>query len=341
MVIVHALQVKNGDCFMLLFPDYKKPQLLIIDSGFVGTFRKLREKLLELTKSYDCDIHMVLTHIDQDHIGGFKCLFGKYDSNLFEHIVGFYYNTLESLKQIAPFITREIVWSNDVVSTTTKTSYNDSITLEALLKEHGVPVYTGFYVNDRIDICDDIFMQILSPSKASLAKYKNWICKEANLKTAAAITDYNCSLSDLATRDFEPDDNPVNASSISFLLNAFGHKMLFLGDALPGDVLAGLRALGYSEENPLHVDLVKVSHHGSRHNTSPELLRIIRGDKFLVSGMGGKGHPDKETLARIIHLQKEPLLLFNYDISKEIFTPQEIKDFPFFTDYNTEWRLGL
>lgn len=339
MVIFRALQVKNGDCFMLLFPDYKKPQLLIIDSGFVGTFRKLEENLYQLMEKYDCDIHMLLTHIDQDHIGGFKSLFGKLDHSLFRHIVGFYYNTLESLKVLDPFVTKEMISSNDVISTTTKTSYNDAMTLETFLKEHNIPVYTGFYANGRIDFCESIFAQVLSPSQASLAKYKNWICTESERKTDASAEDYCCSINDLAKRDFETDDNPVNASSISFLLNAFDCKMLFLGDSLPADVAAGLRALGYSEERPLHVDLVKVSHHGSRHNTSPELLKLIRGERFLISGQGVKGHPDKETLARIICLQEEPLLLFNYDISNDIFTPQEIKDFCIRTETQKEWRL--
>ena len=338
-MVFHALQVQNGDCFMLLFPDYKKPQLLVIDSGFVGTFHLFKAKLYELMTTYDCDIHMILTHIDRDHIGGFKCLFHKCDGNLFDHIAGFYYNTLESLKQLEPSITKEMVLDNDILSTTTKTSYNDGMTLETFFKEHGIPVYTGLYANSRIDLCDDIFMQILSPSQASLAKYKNWICKEADRKTAAAADDYKCSLSELEVRDFETDDDPVNSSSISFLLNASGRKMLFLGDALPGDISIGLRALGYSEEDPLHAELVKVSHHGSRHNTSPELLKLIRGDRFLISGKGDKGHPDKETLARIIHLQSKPLLLFNYDISKKIFTPQEINDFCISVDYNTEWGL--
>lgn len=339
MVIFRALQVKNGDCFMLLFPDQKKSQLLIIDSGFVGTFRKLEKNLYQFIEKYDCDIHMLLTHIDQDHIGGFRRLFGKSDHNLFGRIVGFHYNTLESLKQLAPFVTKEMVLSNDVMSTTTKTSYNDAMTLEAFLKNHNIPVNTGLYANGRVDFCEGISAQILSPSQSSLAKYQKWICAESERKTAASVTDYSRSLNALAYRDFETDDNPVNASSISFLLNAFDCKMLFLGDALPADVTTGLRKLGYSEELPLHVDLVKVSHHGSRHNTSPELLKMIRGERFLISGQGGKGHPDKETLARIIHLQEKPLLLFNYGISNDIFTPQEIKNFCIHAETHTEWRL--
>lgn len=339
MVIFRALQVKNGDCFMLIFPDYKKPQLLIIDSGFVGTFREFEKNLHQLMKTYDCDIHMLLTHIDQDHIGGFRRLFGKSDHSFLGCIVGFYYNTLESLKRLAPFVTEEMVSGNDVMSTTTKTSYNDAMTLEKFLKDHNIPVHTGLYANGRIGFCDGISAQILSPSQASLDKYKNWIRNESKCKTSAFKADYSCPLNTLLNSAFEADEDPVNASSISFLLNAFDKKMLFLGDALPADIAAGLRLLGYSEKRPLQADLVKVSHHGSRHNTNSELLRLIRGKRFLISGQGGKGHPDKETLARIIHFQEEPLLMFNYDISNEIFTPQEIKDFCIHTETQTEWRL--
>lgn len=339
MVFFYALQVKNGDCFMLLFPDNKKSQLLVIDSGFVGTFHEFKKNLLQLTEKYDCDIHMILTHIDQDHIGGFRRLFSKSDSKLFKRVVGFYYNTLESLKLLSPLVTKEMVSDNDSISMTTKTGYRDAMTLEKLLKSYNISVHTRLYANDKIDFCDGIFAQILSPSQASVAKYKKWLKNGLERKTSAIKTDYSCSLNELINNAFEEDENPVNASSISFLLNAFGKKMLFLGDAYPADTVAGIKALGYSEEHPLQVELVKVSHHGSKHNTSPEMLNLIRGKRFVISGQGGKGHPDKETLARIIHLQDKPLLLFNYDILNEIFSQQEIKDFGICTDFNTEWRL--
>lgn len=58
MIIVHALQVNNGDCFMLAFPDCNKPKLLVIDSGYVGTFQKFRDTLYRLIKTYDCDVYM-------------------------------------------------------------------------------------------------------------------------------------------------------------------------------------------------------------------------------------------------------------------------------------------
>lgn len=64
-------------------------------------------------------------------------------------------------------------------------------------------------------------------------------------------------------------------------------------------------------------DVVKVSHHGSKHNTSVSLLKLINSKKYLFS-TNGKGknfsHPDIETIYRIITtdntLDKE--LIFNY-----------------------------
>ena len=55
MILFRALQVQNGDCFMILFQssDYKKPQLLVIDSGFVNTFREVEKNLCQLIEDYD------------------------------------------------------------------------------------------------------------------------------------------------------------------------------------------------------------------------------------------------------------------------------------------------
>lgn len=135
MIIVHALQVNNGDCFMLVFPNCSKPKLLVIDSGYVGNFQKFKNALLRLIEDYDCDVYMVLTHIDRDHIGGFKCLFRNFNPKICERVVGFYYNTLESIQRFAPCVTKEMVQADDEISVTTKTGYADAVTLENFLTE--------------------------------------------------------------------------------------------------------------------------------------------------------------------------------------------------------------
>lgn len=339
MVEIHSLQVNNGDCFMIVFTDCKKPIILVIDSGYVNTYWTFKSKLQDLISTYDCEIHMVLTHIDLDHIGGFKCFFSNVDSKMLSRIKGFYYNTLESLQIFAPCITEKMVQSADAITTSTKTGYGDAVTLEKYLKEKNICVHTGLKAGHTINFCEGVQAHVLSPSPNSLEKFQNWCEKESDRKTASKPSDYDIPLAELISKEFSSDSRPVNASSISLLIEAFGQHLLFLGDAQPDDVESGLRFLGYSEENPVHIDFVKVSHHGSRFNTSPKFLELINSNRFFISGRGGKGHPDKETLARIIYSQNQPILCFNYNIADNIFSASDKQEFDIKIEYGTEWRL--
>lgn len=81
-------------------------------------------------------------------------------------------------------------------------------------------------------------------------------------------------------------------------------SILFLGDAHPKFLEQSLSSKGYSKHNKLKVDFVKISHHGSKNNTTNNLLDMIDCDNFVISTNGGNSfhtHPDRETIARIIH----------------------------------------
>ena len=120
--------------------------------------------------------------------------------------------------------------------------------------------------------------------------------------------------------DLNKDTELANASSIAFILKCDDLSILMLGDCYPQNVERYLRGKGYSEENPLVVDFVKISHHGSRNNTSNSLLDIIRCDKFIISTNGGKcrsNHPDRITIAHILchperNMDTKVHLYFNY-----------------------------
>lgn len=114
--------------------------------------------------------------------------------------------------------------------------------------------------------------------------------------------DHAKKLEELYINSFYADHSLPNRSSIALLLEYGDFKCLLLADASPLDLVLRLRCMGFSKENPLKVDLVKVAHHGSKRNTSDELLDLLQCDRFVFTADGSDPHkfPDKETLARIL-----------------------------------------
>ena len=127
-----------------------------------------------------------------------------------------------------------------------------------------------------------------------------------------------------ATPNPENYANLANMASIAFIVRCDGLSALMLGDAFPNEIEAYLRGKGYSEENKLAVDFVKVSHHGSRNNISNTLLDIIDCVNYLISTNGGAKksyHPDRETFANILcHKGRDKSqtvnFFFNYPLAK-------------------------
>lgn len=320
-IIIKFFKAFWGDCFFIRFNNKEKTTFLI-DGGTEKAFKDNIVGILK--KEYDTSLnnYIFLTHIDDDHIGGIKYYFERrVDLSNNNAII---FNTFESLSNLASNAedTSPYIYIND--DGNSYTSYIQGKKLEQKLEESGIKVISN--IVSETEIClDGIQITFLSPSFKSMSKYKSWKDKQEPAYTTAQ-SDYTKSIEDLKDRPFSEDDSPTNTSSLSMLIEYDGVKMLFLGDSLPSDVVSTLKKLKYSHEKKLKVDVVKVSHHGSKKYTSPELLEMITCNKFLISTDGRiHGHPDKETLARIIYSQNCPELIFNYDIYKNIFFEDELK----------------
>ena len=101
-------------------------------------------------------------------------------------------------------------------------------------------------------------------------------------------------------------------------------KALFLGDSHANSIVRSLLKLGYSKGNPLSCEFIKIAHHGSRHNTTSELLEFVFCNKFifLTDGTGNSYHPHKDVLEIILKQCvafgfKECYFYFNYISVKE------------------------
>ncbi len=121
---------------------------------------------------------------------------------------------------------------------------------------------------------------------------------------------------DAFATDFEIEDNSeTNGSSITFLLEEGDKKALFLGDAIPSQVMDQLRKMqGQSKPKPIKVNVLKVAHHGAWSNNHPDLFDLVHADYYLFSSNGKRHHhPHLQTIAWI--LKKNPAqktLVFNY-----------------------------
>ena len=113
---------------------------------------------------------------------------------------------------------------------------------------------------------------------------------------------------------YDPDASITNGSSIATIVELGGVRILMLADAWAEDLVKTLRSL-QSQGCSMIFDAIKISHHGSLHNTSPEFLQLVDAPRYFVSSNGAKhDHPDIEVLTAIID-RPAPFsrtLYFNY-----------------------------
>lgn len=95
------------------------------------------------------------------------------------------------------------------------------------------------------------------------------------------------------------DASVANLSTIVVLAELGGKRMLLTGDARGDKILKGLQLtglLGPSEDSTMHVDLLKVPHHGSANNLDHDFFERITASHYVFSGNGEHGNPEREAM---------------------------------------------
>lgn len=93
--------------------------------------------------------------------------------------------------------------------------------------------------------------------------------------------------------------SPANEASIAFIWEHDGHRILFMGDANPDQVVKKIGDVYKDTPKPVLFDAIKISHHGSAHSTSRELVSIADSERYFVTG-GANTRPSYQALSRII-----------------------------------------
>ena len=97
------------------------------------------------------------------------------------------------------------------------------------------------------------------------------------------------------------DKSVPNLSSIVVLAELGGKTMLLTGDARGDRILEGLKlARVLKPGGKLHVNILKVPHHGSSNNMETGFFRRVTADHYVFSGDGQHGNPRRETLEMLL-----------------------------------------
>jgi hypothetical protein len=92
-----------------------------------------------------------------------------------------------------------------------------------------------------------------------------------------------------------------NLASLMLLLDAGGRTLLLTGDGHADDIIKGLKHAGrLDNQGRLHVDLLKVQHHGSEHNLTPEFAQNITADRYVFCANGEHENPDPRVVKAIL-----------------------------------------
>jgi beta-lactamase superfamily II metal-dependent hydrolase len=102
---------------------------------------------------------------------------------------------------------------------------------------------------------------------------------------------------------------PPNLASIMVLVEEDGRTLLLTGDGHHETILKGLERAGKMKAGGgLHVNVLKVQHHGSEYNLDRDFCRRVTADHYILCGNGAHENPDTEVLEAIIdsRLGEEP-----------------------------------
>lgn len=324
---LEVLEAKHGDALLLHYGTKRSPKLIVIDGGPAGVFDKsLRPRLEQLrdrrTPGKPLPVRLLMvSHIDDDHIRGVLDLTDllleqKGSETPLCDITTLWHNSFDEILG-----NKEVNAIPASLGPSVRLSSASELTFPAtLFRDEGAAavaanVPQGRRLRDNADalslLANDPFpklvslrpgqnplpagsnlrLRVVGPSQARLEKLeRDWDAKLKTLRQQKAAEAKALAASFV-------DNSVYNLASIVVSAEAGGKKMLLTGDGLADDILAGLReAKLLKAGGTLHVDVLKLPHHGSARNVTEEFLATVTADHYVVSANGRYDNPDLVTL---------------------------------------------
>lgn len=313
---IKLLKAAHGDAFIITCHVGDNCGVIVVDGGAKQTRIDIQRQLNQLS---NIDL-IVLTHYDDDHVTGLieYIKVHRKDQNL-----PFSKLWVNCAKNIDFQIGTDISYIDANIFADYLRNMSNMHNLEwTLYVSEGDMFSLGFANIEIVSPTKEI--QLLNKTEYEREKRTNALLDIASQRVCKDRDVDLITLSNNRKKMPSTNDDIANFASIAFILYADNFSILMLGDAYPENIVAYLKTKGYSSDNKLKVDYIKVSHHGSRNNTSNQLLDMIDCQQFIISTNGGFGnsyHPDRETLANILchptrNIKQKVTIYLNYPLEQ-------------------------
>jgi beta-lactamase superfamily II metal-dependent hydrolase len=305
------MPAEDGDCLLLEYGDGTFVRRILVDGGRAGTYPRIKPTLAKADGLIDV---LVVTHVDQDHILGVLAMLDDHDRpvtfgdvwfNGYQHLLNAEaFGAADGERLGSALIQQQVSWNTAADGHSIEVGrplawFNDGSTLEVLSPDRGQ-------------------LQRLAPSWDRECARHGLIPgrSPAEIPAVPGFEHFGSAVDvdQLAATAFRPDTSRTNLTSIGLLFEFAGKRIVLTGDADDRRLVESLRTRARAAGGKVHVDILKVAHHGSDHNLSKDLLDLIDCDRYLISTSGARhAHPHDVTMARILkHGGPQKDLVFNY-----------------------------
>ena len=335
-----VVRARKGDCLILHYGSEDDPHLMLIDGGPKSVYGPhLRPRLEQIRKERGLsdrdpllvDLLMV-SHVDDDHIQGILDLTKELITSEMEHkspliqVLGFWHNSFENVIDNTPDeLTASFTDKFGAASMggdppddlTVDPDGEDEETVRSTLKvlasiQQGAqlrqdadrlnfplnPEFDGPLVlasgKNSFNMENGLEFTVVGPMKPELtalhAKHQQWLkdLAEKGMTAEDALAAY-------------VDKSVPNLSSIVVLAKVDDRSILLTGDARGDKILAGLELVKLVKKGgKLHVNVLKVPHHGSSNNLDQDFFDRVIADHYVFSGDGEHGNPERESLEMLL-----------------------------------------
>lgn len=314
MFKLHAVQAQFGDCLILEFGTAAKRRFILIDGGPPDTLNNdLDAALQSIVPSKKLDL-IVLSHIDIDHIAGLLELLAALEQDKANGdkprvaVGGLWHNSFQKSLDPDGDITQRMQMLMTMAGSASVTmplaadsffGVKEGNRLRILAKKLKLPLNSGF--QDDLIILETatqpfkfgkLTLRVVGPNQANLdalrAEWLKWLAKSESQMASDPATLANS------------DGSIPNLSSIVLLAEYEGKTVLLTGDARSDHIMDGLKQAGLLANGKLHVDVLKVAHHGSNRNATATFFKNLTADTYVISANGKDDNPDYETLTWIV-----------------------------------------